>query len=126
MLSLSRVTRTRTGGWPYYPEYHSSFDTPELASFTRLEESVELVLKMIEAIESDHVPVNRYSGEVFCSRYGLNIDAYANPEGNRALFDIIFQIDGTKSVAEIAGACGISVESALGVVEALRQHGLVD
>ena len=126
MLSLSRVMRTKTGGWPYYPEYHSSFDTPELASISRLEESQKLVLKMIEALEGDDVPVNRYSGEIFCSRYGLNIDAYANPEGNRALFDIIFQIDGTKSVAEIAGACGIPVESALGVVEELRRNGLVD
>jgi aminopeptidase-like protein/aminoglycoside N3'-acetyltransferase len=126
MLSLSRVTRTKTGGWPYYPEYHSSFDTPELASLTRLEESQKLVLKMIDALESDYVPVNRYHGEVFCSRYGLNIDAYANPEGNRALFDIIFQIDGTKSVAEIASTCGVSVESTMGVVEELRRHGLVD
>jgi aminopeptidase-like protein/aminoglycoside N3'-acetyltransferase len=126
MLSLSRVTRSKTGGWPYYPEYHSSFDTPELASLDRLEESQKLVLKMIEALESDYVPVNRYHGEVFCSRYGLNIDAYANPEGNRALFDIIFQIDGTKSVAEIASASGVSVESAMGVVEELRRHGLVD
>jgi aminopeptidase-like protein len=126
MLSLSRVTRAKTGGWPYYPEYHSSFDTPELASLTRLEESQKLVLKMIEALESEYVPVNRYRGEVFCSRYGLNIDAYANPEGNRALFDIIFQIDGIKPVAEIAGACGVSVESAMGVIEELRRHGLVD
>jgi aminopeptidase-like protein len=126
MLSLSRVTRDKTGGWPYYPEYHSSFDTPELASLTRLEESKKLVLKMIDALESDHVPVNRYHGEVFCSRYGLNIDAYANPEGNRALFDIIFQIDGTKSVAEIASTCGVSLESTMGVVEELRRHGLVD
>jgi aminopeptidase-like protein len=81
---------------------------------------------MIDALESDYVPVNRYHGEVFCSRYGLNIDAYANPEGNRALFDIIFQIDGTKSVAEIASTCGVSVESTMGVVEELRRHGLVD
>jgi hypothetical protein len=72
------------------------------------------------------VPVNRYQGEVFCSRYGLSIDAYANPEGNRALFDIMFLIDGKKSIAEIARICGISVESARCVVEELHQLALVE
>jgi DNA-binding IclR family transcriptional regulator len=56
----------------------------------------------------------------------LNIDAYANPEGNRALFDIIFLIDGTRSISEIARVCNISVESARRVAEELRQLGLVE
>ncbi len=126
MLSLSRVVQGNKGCWRYFPEYHSSQDTPQLASCTRLAESRDLVLKMIDAIEGDQVPVNRYQGEVFCSRYGLNIDVYAHPEGNRALFDIIFLIDGTRSVSEIARICGVSVESARHVVEKLRQLGLVE
>jgi aminopeptidase-like protein/aminoglycoside N3'-acetyltransferase len=126
MLSLSRVMQRASGNWPYYPEYHSSQDTPELASTERLAESRDLVLKMIDAIEGNQVPVNRYRGEVFCSRYGLNIDAYDNPEGNRALFDIMFLIDGTRSVAEIARICKVSFESARRVVEDLQQHGLVE
>jgi aminopeptidase-like protein/aminoglycoside N3'-acetyltransferase len=126
MLSLSRVVQGNKGCWRYFPEYHSSHDTPELASSSRLAESRDLVLKMIDAIEGNQVPVNRYQGEVFCSRYGLNVDVYANPEGNRALFDIIFVIDGTRSVSEIARVCGVSVESALRVVEKLRQLGLIE
>jgi aminopeptidase-like protein len=126
MLSLSRVMQDKSGSWPYYPEYHSSKDTPELASISRLTDSRDLVLKMIDAIEGNQVPVNRYQGEIFCSRYGLNIDAYANPEGNRALFDIIFLIDGTRSIAEIARVCNISVESARRVVEELHRLDLVE
>jgi aminopeptidase-like protein/aminoglycoside N3'-acetyltransferase len=126
MLSLSRVMQEKAGNWPYYPEYHSSQDTPELASPTRLAQSRNLVLKMIDMVESNQVPVNRYQGEIFCSRYGLHIDAYTNPEGNRALFDIIFLIDGSRSVAEIARSCNVSFESAYRVVEELRQLGLVE
>jgi molybdenum-dependent DNA-binding transcriptional regulator ModE len=81
---------------------------------------------MIDAFEETKIPRNLYRGEIFCSRYGLNIDVYRNPEGNRALFDIIFQIDGTRSVTEIARICGISYESANQVVEELRRLGLVD
>jgi aminopeptidase-like protein/aminoglycoside N3'-acetyltransferase len=126
MLSLSRVMRNKSGSWPYYPEYHSSKDTPELASISRLTDSRDLVLNMIDAVEGNQVPVNRYQGEVFCSRYGLNIDAYANPEGNRALFDIIFLIDGKRSTAEIARICNISIESARRVVEELHRVDLVE
>ena len=126
MLSLSRVIQGNVGCWRYFPEYHSSHDTPALASTERLAESRDLVLKMIDAVEGSEVPVNLYRGEVFCSRYGLNIDVYTNLEGNRSLFDIIFLIDGTRSVAEIARVCGISIESARGVVEQLRERGLIE
>jgi aminopeptidase-like protein/aminoglycoside N3'-acetyltransferase len=126
MLSLSRVMQENPDGWRYYPEYHSSQDTPELTSSTRLIESRDLVLKMIDAIEGNRVPVNRFQGEIFCSRYGLNIDAYNNPEGNRAFFDIIFLIDGTRSVAEISHICKIPLDSAQRVVEELHQRGLVE
>jgi aminopeptidase-like protein len=126
MLSLSRVQRRGSARWPYYPEYHSSLDTPERASFERLNQSKDLVLKMVDALEGDLVPVNRFKGEIFCSRFGLHIDAYENPEGNRALFDIIFHIDGTKSLADIASVCGVSVESVSDVVDRLRQVGLVE
>jgi aminopeptidase-like protein/aminoglycoside N3'-acetyltransferase len=125
MLSLSRVKQAKPGSWPYYPEYHSSQDTPELASLARLAESRDLVLKMVDSLEGNRVPINRYRGEIFCSRYGLNIDAYADPEGNRALFDIVFLIDGTRSVASIAHICGVSTEVARGAVEALFERGLV-
>lgn len=125
MLSLSRVARESTNGWPYYPEYHSSHDTPELASDARLAESRDLVLRMIDAFESNEIPVPLFQGEVFCSRYGLHIDAYERPEENQALFDVIFLIDGARSVAEIAKRCGTSVGVVRNVLEELRARGLI-
>ena len=77
-------------------------------------------------IDGSTVPVNRYPGEPFCSRFGVNIDAYANPEGYRALFDIIYLIDGTRDVATIARECGVSVASAAGTVEELVRRGVVE
>jgi aminopeptidase-like protein/aminoglycoside N3'-acetyltransferase len=125
MLSLSRVMRDKKGSNPYYPEYHSSLDNPELASSVRLAESCDLILRMIDAIEGSQVPVNLYQGEVFCSRFGINIDAYACPEGNRGLFDVIFQVDGTKSVAQIARACKVSEDSVRTALNELIRQGLV-
>jgi aminopeptidase-like protein len=126
MLSLSRVMPRGASDWPYYPEYHSSEDTPERAHGESLAESRDLVLKMIDAFERTQIPRNLYQGEIFCSRYGLNIDVYRNPERNRALFDVIFLIDGTKSVAEIARICSAPYEYVHGIIEELRGLGLVD
>ncbi len=164
MLSLTRVVKTAEPN-AYYREYHSSHDTPELVPPGSLEESSDVVLRMIEelersagvsmdprlrgddgrvsssplpaassprkrgsiaAIDGNTVPSNRYPGEPFCSRFGVNIDAYANPEGYRALFDIIYLIDGTRDVATIARECGVSEASAAATIAELARRGVVE
>jgi aminopeptidase-like protein/aminoglycoside N3'-acetyltransferase len=126
MLSLSRVVKNNEGCWRYFPEYHSSHDTPELNSMNNLEASCNLVLSMIETIENNRVPINRFSGEVFCSRFGISVDPYSNPEGNRALFNIMDLVDGTHSVAWIASKCGISFKATMSVINDLNAQGLLD
>src|SRR5690606_1002563 len=124
MLSLSRVRRPDDPAWPY-PEYHSSRDTPALASDSRLAAARDVVLGMLDTLEADVTPVNRHRGELFCSRYGIHVDAYANPEGHRALFDIMYLIDGTRSVSQIARELGISFQAVSATVTELRRHDLV-
>ncbi len=124
MLSLSRVRRPGDPSWPY-PEYHSSSDTPALASDRRLAGARDAVLRMLDTLESDVTPVNRFKGEIFCSRYGIHVDAYANPEGHRALFDIMYLIDGTRSVSRIAQELGVPFDAVREVVAELRRHDLV-
>jgi aminopeptidase-like protein len=125
MLALTRQLRPDDPDFPYR-EYHSSRDVPELVPGGSLEASRDLVLRMLRTLDADRVPRNRFQGEVFCSRYGIHIDPFENPEGNQALFDIMFLIDGTRSVGEIAETCGISFEAVQGTVEELRRHGLVE
>jgi aminopeptidase-like protein/aminoglycoside N3'-acetyltransferase len=124
MLQLLRVLPPSHADYPYR-EYHSSFDTPDIVSWRRLEESRDLVLHMIDTLEGNRVPINRFSGEVCCSRHGLHIDWWENPEGHRALFRIMDLIDGTRSVVEIAQACGTSPEVVTGVLDALDTRGLI-
>jgi aminopeptidase-like protein len=124
MLSLSRVRRPGDPAWPY-PEYHSSRDTPALASDARLTGARDAVLRMLDTLEADVTPVNRFRGELFCSRYGIHVDAYANPEGHRALFDIMYLVDGTRSVSAIASELGIPFEAVSQTIAELRRHGVV-
>ena len=125
MLALTRQLRPTDPDFPYR-EYHSSHDVPERVPAGSLAESRDLVLRMLASLEADRVPRNRFQGEVFCSRYGIHIDPLENPEGNQALFDIMFLIDGTRSIGDIAEACGISFAAAQGTVDELCRHGLVE
>jgi aminopeptidase-like protein/aminoglycoside N3'-acetyltransferase len=124
MLSLIRQLPPGHPDAPYR-EYHSSCDVPELVPDGVLEESRDLVLRMLETFDANRVAVNQYQGEVFCSRFGIHIDPYRNPEGNRALFDVMFEIDGTRTLVEIASACDVSFDAVRATVEELNRHGLV-
>jgi aminopeptidase-like protein len=124
MLSLSRVLRAGHPEAPYR-EYHSSADTPALVSEVALQQSCDLVLKFVDTVEDNIRPLNTYKGEPFCSRYGLHIDPYMNPEGNRALFRILDLIDGTRSIADIAVRCGISFTAVRDTIRELTKCGLV-
>jgi aminopeptidase-like protein len=84
-----------------------------------------MVLAMIDTLEDNRVPVNDFKGEVFCARYGIHVDWYTNPEGHRALFHVMYQIDGTNTIAEIARRCGIPFHAAKLTIDELRRHGLV-
>jgi aminopeptidase-like protein len=124
-LSLSRVLPMDHPDHPYR-EYHSSHDNPSILSLEKLQASRDLVLRMLEILEQNRTPRNRFRGEVFCSRYGIHRDWYTDREGHRALFSTMERIDGTRSIVEIARDAGVSFREAYRTVAEMASHGLVD
>jgi len=148
MLSLSRVDSPGSATWPY-PEYHSDKDDMSNIFPERLEATRDLVLEMLKnienglnteddliakndlnvegdlSVEGDLYVVNKFKGEVFCSRHGIHIDFYSNPEGNKKLFDIIYLIDGTRTVADIASECSLSMKECRDVLARFEDKGLI-
>jgi aminopeptidase-like protein len=124
MLSLLRIQPRDHPEWPYR-EYHSSSDNLELASQQRLEETRSLVLSMIDTLERNVVPVNQYSGEVFLSRFGLNPDWSLDPRASELLLDVMYRIDGTRSILDMAEDLNAPFESVARVVDLFRGAGLV-
>jgi aminopeptidase-like protein len=126
MLSLSRVARPGSSDSFLYPEYHTHFDTPAAVSVQRLQQSRDLVLSMIDLWEANRVPINRFRGEVFLSRYGIGFDFTKDPQGSQALFDVMFMLDGTRSLLDIAEQCDLPFDRVRHLVDRFHQHGLVD
>jgi aminopeptidase-like protein/aminoglycoside N3'-acetyltransferase len=124
MLALTRQLRPDHPEAPYR-EYHSSDDTPAKVPPGVLAESRDLVLAMIDAWDRLELPVNRFPGEVCCSRYGLHVDFAEDPAGHKALFDMLFLIDGTRSAETIAELCGVPASSVHNLIARLRFCGLL-
>jgi aminopeptidase-like protein/aminoglycoside N3'-acetyltransferase len=124
MLSLTRQLPPDHPEFPYR-EYHSSEDTPDRVPDGSLEASRDLLLAMLRRLDTDDVPVNAVPGEICCSRYGIHVDFAEDPAGHKALFDVLFLIDGTRSVGDIAAACGVAESTVRGIVQQLRSRGLV-
>lgn len=139
MLSLSRVLKPGVAQRPY-PQYHSSQDNPDNASWRHLDDSVKLVLSMIDALEAlpcpqasplqssprlANVPENLFKGEIFCSRFGLQPTFSKDRAAHRAFFDILYLIDGQNSIAEIARIAGTTEVAVELVLSGLAKHGLV-
>ena len=146
MLSLSRTVPKHEVDYPY-KEYHSSFDTPENADFPNMYDSRDLVLKIIDAIETleenhlhktsyqtrpattsinaleeNRIPKPKFKGELFCSRF-KGID-YSTMEQD--IFNIIFRLDGYRTVADIARQSGMSPTRAKEILDILQKEKLID
>ncbi len=121
MLSLSRVLPPGNNDYPYR-EYHSNLDTPENINFQNLEDSRELVLKIIDAWEANRIPEPKFKGELFFSRF-RGID-YATMQ--KDLHQIMFRLDGHQSVADIACNTGIDFSRVKYILDVFEQEKLIN
>ena len=121
MLSLSRTLPRNRSEHPYR-EYHSSFDTPKNADFKNLEDSRDLVLKIIDALEQNRIAKPKFKGELFCSRF--NGIEYATME--KYILSVIFLLDGQRSVVDIALQSGMSFAKTKEMLDILENEGLIE
>jgi aminopeptidase-like protein len=120
---LYRILPKEHPDWPY-SEYHSSQDDISHVDPESLEESCMQVLAMIDTIENNEVPVPLYRAEIFLSRYGLHVDWHQDPLASQQLYAILYQIDGLRSIAEIAAQLKVSFRTVRAVADRLVKQGL--
>jgi aminopeptidase-like protein len=104
--------------------YHTSRDDPELCDYAQLEESVDLLERMVDIFERDRVIRRTYRGPLYLSRYDLYIDPKKDRAGYRSLQEIQILMDGTRSNLEIACELGISYAFVESFADALLANEL--
>jgi len=93
--------------WDGYDEYHTSADSPDLIEQEKLETIISVVIGLIDVLENDYVPTLTQEIPVYQTRYDLYIDAFKNRDSYLNATDVLFAIDGNKSLFEITYGKGI-------------------
>ena len=111
--------------WDDFPQYHSSADSPEIIDLNKIETMVGLVMDMIGIIEDDYIPVYTQKIPIYQTRYDLYVDAFEDRELYHKCTDLLFGIDGQKSVFEITRTLGIDFYHAREYLEKFVALGFV-
>jgi aminopeptidase-like protein len=99
-----------------YPEYHTSYDTPDTIDYGMVERVETVIQKIIEYYEKDYIPVRKFKAPLFRSAYGLQNAGKAH---NLAWDYFIYDMDGTKSLGELCLTYGLNFELTYEQVEKL-------
>lgn len=107
-------------------EYHYHTDNLQNLSLYKAEESAWVLRRLIEVFESDFVPVRRFQGPLYQSRYGLDIDPSVDKQAAASLERMLALIDGTRSCMDIAAILNVDFFFVRDLCEALLEKGLAD
>jgi aminopeptidase-like protein len=117
MISISR--------WPY-PEYHTSDDNMSIIKSEKLEESRDIILKIIDSLEKNYTPKRMFKGPPFLSKYGLWIDWRVNPKLNLMIEKLFLELEGDKSIIEIAEFLDLNFEDVYNYINKFVDADLVE
>lgn len=121
MSSLMRIAPRDDAGWPY-DEYHTSLDNCDSANFDNLSRSVDLLERLVDALEADAVPQLLWKGELFVSRFnGLNYE-----RDGAMLREIIYSVDGKRRISDIARMRNLSFFGIKRVLDILEKENLLE
>ncbi len=121
-VSLSRL---ESGDLPFH-EYRTSGDSPDIIDESRLKEAVDVVLKTINILENDFVPVRKYFGIPFLSKYGLWVEWSQYPELRVQINNILFLLNNNNSVFEIARELNLDYKEVYEFINKMAENKLVD
>jgi aminopeptidase-like protein len=126
-LPVGRLTRTPNGE---YPEYHTSADDLDFVSAHALDDSLKLLLEIVDVLERDDVYVNLSpKGEPQLGRRGLYGGvggASATRTSELALLWVLSLSDGTNSLVQIAARSGIPFGEVAAAATALEEVALLE
>lgn len=109
-----------------FERYHTHFDNMDLIKPKSLEETVDILMDVVDVLEADYIPIPKNRVPVYLSRYNL----YADWTFNRNQYDInILLLDNLwsgMSVLDIALKNNINVDDVFGYINKFVDQGLID
>lgn len=116
MLSISRYP---------YKEHHTSADTLQIISEEKLKEAKEVIWEIIEMLEKNYRPERTFKGPVFLSGLGLWVDWRKDFALNKKIEQMMFKLEGGKTVLDIALELEMDFNSVLHYLDKFFVAGLI-
>ena len=111
--------------WPY-PEYHTSDDNPEIIGEENLEEALDVMLGVWEALEANYYPRRTFKGPVMLSRHGLWVDWRVDRALNLGTEKLMMMLEGDMSVLEIAHELKLPIATVRRYLDRFHDAGLIE
>lgn len=111
--------------WPY-DEYHTSDDNPSIIRSEKLDETLNLLEQVWYIINTNYVPKRKFKGPIMLSRFGLWVDWRENKELNQKTEEIMFMLEGDKSIIDIAFELDLNYEEVKSYVDKILEKNLVE
>jgi aminopeptidase-like protein len=116
MLALYRLDENTL-----YPEYHTHKDNKDYGSAASIAQSVNLLYKIVTALEADVIPVPRHKGELFISRY-IRFDYETM---GKTIRKISYLLDGTLKTSDIAQRLDLDFFEVQKILSLMKDEDLV-
>ena len=108
-----------------YDEYHSSDDNMDKVEPDSMQRAYDLTLQLLDVIEKDRIWYCVHPVPFYMSRFNLYNDAVFSQHDFFLYRNLLFNLDGRQSLAEIAFKLGISFDDAQAIIDKMKIHGLV-
>lgn len=103
-----------------YAEYHSSEDTPDRINYERIEDTQEVILKIIEIYEKDFIPERVGIGPMMRSKYNIQTPS---PQVNLNLDYLWYSLSGERTVAEWCCEYELNFDWIYGILTEMEKNG---
>lgn len=107
-------------------EYHYDTDNLETMDLYHMVESAWILRRIAEVFETDFVPIRRYDGPLYLSRFELYVDPTEDRKGARNLEQMQALMDGERSCMDIADALNVDFFSVRELCDRMAEKGLIE
>jgi aminopeptidase-like protein len=123
-LPIASVMRSKYGE---YPEYHSSLDNLDFISALGLEQSLQVMQKIVDYLENRKVFISTNLCEPQLGKRGLysTLSMRGSAISSLNLLNILSFCDGANDLLEISELCKLSISEVESVVSVLLDEGLI-
>lgn len=105
-----------------YDEYHTSDDTPDKIDYAMIEETEEVIMRIIDIYEKNYIPKRNYKGLLMRSAYGFQT---FNKQLNLAYDYFFYAMDGKKTLVELCTEYGLHWGLTLEIMERLIKDNVI-